>query len=124
MNNIRFSYLYRDAGNYKKWATVVFSNPDGLSVEVARTALADAFLQDGLFLARQIRIPETFLFDRGEASSDDHCFHELDSIEVSLEVANDAYSRSITQFIAEVEVEAKRGWLTFDPHEASQQLSD
>ena len=28
MNNVKFNYLYRDAGNYKKWAYVIFSNPD------------------------------------------------------------------------------------------------
>lgn len=121
MNNIKFSYLYRDAGNYKKWANVVFSNPDGLTVDAVKRVLMDAFLPDGLFIARQIQIPETFLFDQGEARSDDHCFHELDSIEGSLEVANDTHSRSIGQFTAEVEKEAKRGWLTFDPHDTSYQ---
>jgi hypothetical protein len=24
--NIRFEYLYRDAGNFKKWGEVIFSN--------------------------------------------------------------------------------------------------
>jgi hypothetical protein len=125
MGNIKFSYLYRDAGNYKKWADVVFSNPDGLAPEAVIKVLKDAFLQDGLFIARQIRIPEAFLFDQGDATSDDHCFHELGSVEASLEVPSDSYSRSIDQFIAEVEREAKRGWLAFDPHDSSlQQIFD
>lgn len=125
MQNIKFSYRYRDAGNYKKWADLVFSNPDGLTLEAVTKALKDAFLQDGLFIAHQVRIPETFLFDRGDATSDDHCFHELDSVEASLEVPNDAYSRSITQFIGEVNREAKRGWAAFDPHDAlPQRLSN
>jgi hypothetical protein len=117
MPNIKFSYLYRDAGNYKKWADVVFSNPDGLTLEAVTKALEDAFLQDGLFIAHQIRIPEVFLFDQGDASSDDHCFHEFDSVEASLEMPNDRYSRSITQLLAEINREAKRGWAAFDPHE-------
>jgi hypothetical protein len=123
--NIKFSYLYRDAGNYKKWAEVIFSNPDGLTVEVATKALKDAFLRDGLFIAHQVRIPRAFLFDQGAATSDDHCFHELDSVETSLEVPNDCYSRSMSEFISEVKREAKRGWMAFDPHASlPQQISD
>jgi hypothetical protein len=117
MRNIKFSYLYRDAGNYKKWADVVFSNPEGSTPETVAKALKDAFLQDGLFIAHQIRIPQAFLFDRGDATSDDHCFHELASVEASLDAPNDTYSRSITQFITEVKRETKRGWAAFDPHD-------
>jgi hypothetical protein len=121
MHSIKFSYLYRDAGNYKKWADVVFSNPDGLALEAVTKALKDAFLQDGLFIAHQIRIPGAFLFDQGDVSSDDHCFHELDSVEASFEVPNDGHSRSITEFIAEVNREAQRGWMAFDPHDRQPQ---
>lgn len=124
MRNLKFSYLYRDAGNYKKWADVVFSNPDGLAPEAVTKALKDAFLQDGLFIAHQIRIPETFLFNQQGATSDDHCFHELDSVEASVDVPNDPHSRSIAQFVAEVNREARRGWAAFDPHDRpAQQVS-
>ena len=125
MDNIKFSYLYRDSGNYKKWAEVIFSNPDGLPLEAVTKALEDAFLPDGLFIAHQIRIPEAFLFDQGDASSDDHCFHELDSVESTVEAPTDGHSRSISRFLAEVNKEAKRGWLTFDPHDRlPQKISD
>lgn len=30
---IKFSYLYRDAGNYKQYGSVVLDNPDNLSLE-------------------------------------------------------------------------------------------
>jgi hypothetical protein len=117
MHNIRFNYLYRDAGNYKKSASVVFSNPTGLVPKAAEKVLKDALTQDGLFVAHQIRIPDAFLFDQGGATSDDHCFHELDSVEASLRVPNDRHSRSISEFIDEVRIEAKRGWIVFDPHD-------
>ena len=121
MPNVKFSYLYRDTGNFKKWADVVFSNPDGVALETTTKALEDAFLQDGLFIARQVRVPEVFLFSRGDATSDDHCFHEFSAAEASLEEPTDVCSRSIAQFIAEVKREGKRGWTTFDPHDALQQ---
>lgn len=117
MPNIKFSYLYRDAGNYKKWADVVFSNQDEVALESVARSLKAAFLQDGLFIADQIRIPEAFLFDRGDTTSDDHCFHEFNSVEISPDDANDQYSRSIDEFIAEVNREATHGWIAFDPHD-------
>jgi hypothetical protein len=118
MSNIKFTYLYRDAGNYKKWAHIVFSNSDGLTLDSIANAMQAAFLQDGLFTAHQVRVPEVFLYSRGNATSDDHCFHEFSAVEASLEVPNDQHSRSIGQFIAEVNREAKRGWAAFDPHDA------
>ena len=32
-NNIKFNYLYRDAGNYKVYGSQIFSNPDRLNLE-------------------------------------------------------------------------------------------
>jgi hypothetical protein len=116
MKNLKFSYLYRDAGNYKKCGSVVFSNPDSLSPESVEKAVRKLLPQDGLFVASQIRIPECFLFANAYANSDDHCFHEFDQIQSTLELPNDCHNRSIGQFVKEIEQEAKRGWITFDPH--------
>ena len=33
MPNIKFSYLYRDAGNYKNYGEVIFANPDEMPIE-------------------------------------------------------------------------------------------
>jgi hypothetical protein len=117
MDNIQFNYLYRDGGNYKKWAEVVFTNPDGLSPEDITRTLRGCFLQDGLFVASQVHLPEVFLFAKGNATSDDHCFHEFDGVTVSTQSPKDDHTRSITEFLAEVKREAKRGWRAFDPHE-------
>ncbi|MGC2421273.1 MAG: hypothetical protein WA405_06440 [Candidatus Acidiferrales bacterium] len=116
MENIKFRYLYRDAGNYKNWANVIFRNPDRLVLESVTKALQHTFLEECLFIAHQIRIPEAFLFAKGDATSDDHCFHEFDAVEITLDSPNDRHSRSITQFIADVKKEANRGWMAFDPH--------
>ncbi|MGA2429480.1 MAG: hypothetical protein ABSH13_13355 [Candidatus Acidiferrum sp.] len=117
MENVKFNYLYRDAGNYKNWGEIVFSNPDRRSINAMTKALADAFLQDGIFVAHQIRVPEIFLFDTGDATSDDHCFHEFDAVESTLEHPTDRHRRSISEFVAEVESQAKRGWVPFAPDE-------
>lgn len=125
MANITFSYLYRDAGNYKKRNSVVFTNPEGLTLDSIAQALQNSFLQDGLFIAHQVRLPEIFLSTEGEASSDDHCFHEFDSVELSPKAPNDRYERTIGQFLLEVKDAGNRGWIAFDPHDRPiQQVSD
>jgi|SRR6267154_1864371 len=117
MNNIKFSYLYRDAGNYKKWADVIFSNPDGLTLGAITKTLRGNFLADGLFVAHQVRLPEVFLSAEEGVTEDDHCYHEFDAVEGSFKIPNDWHCRSITEFMAEVTGEAKRGWRAFDPHD-------
>jgi len=119
MQNVKFTYLYRDAGNYNKWGEVVFRNPEGLVPELITQVLREAFLQDGLFIAHQVRVPDVFLYVRGDATSDDHCYHEFDSVEATAETPNDQDSRSISQFLIEVKRQAVRGWVALDPHETS-----
>lgn len=120
MYNVKFIYLYRDGGNYKKWGHVIFRNPDELRCDFIRRALEKAFLQDGLFVAHQIRVPDAFLYARGEANSEDHCFHEFDRVELSPGTPNDQHGRSIKQFLAEVQMQTTSGWTAFDPHESVQ----
>lgn len=122
MDTIKFSYLYRDAGNYKNWAEVVFSNTDCLPVESIRKSLRDSFLRDGLFIAHQVRLPDAFFAIGRDVTSDDHCFHEFGAVAASLEIANDRHARSIGQFIAEVTREAARGWVAFEPYDMSRKV--
>ncbi len=115
MNNIEFRYLYRDAGNYKKFGIVVFANPEQLSPEALEMELRQVFWEDDLFIASQIRVPEVFLYSDGKPSSDDHCFHEFGGLLTTEETANDKHNRSIREFLAEVTREDQRGWKIFDP---------
>lgn len=117
MNNFKFIYLYRDAGNYKRWASIAFLNSDKSTMESVTETLDHSLIEGRLFIANQIRIPECFLYTEGNATSDDHCFHELDTIELTSDSPNDRYSRSIDQFLGEVASEAARGWVAFDPHD-------
>ncbi len=115
MDNIKFNYLYRDGSNYKKWADVIFPNPDRLQLSVASDAIRNVLWAEDLFLAHQIRVPEVFLFAKGDFSSDDHCFHEFYGVELSDQSPNDTYGRTASEFVAEVIREAKGGWQAFDP---------
>jgi hypothetical protein len=123
MPNICFNYLYRDAGNYKQWGAIIFSNPEEYTLQKTLTLLTSAFLPDGIFSARQVRIPELFMYSRGNATSDDHCFHEFYSIEFTTKPASDIHSRSIAEFLVEVSAAAHQGWDVFDPDVGLEQHS-
>jgi hypothetical protein len=114
MNNIRFSYLYRDGGNFKSWGEVIFSNSEDLTVDEIERILLNAFLPDKHFVASQVSIPEKFLFINGGFTRNDHCFHEFDCVEICREDPTDILKRSISDFLQEVVMESKRGWKAFD----------
>ena len=112
---IRFNYLYRDAGNFKSWGEIYFSNPDKLVLKSIDEQLRCAFDQEVFFIAHQISVPEIFLYKEGGLISNDHCFHEYDSVEL---VENKAFSldpRSMKLFIQVVENVAVSGWSAFNP---------
>lgn len=117
MNNVRFLYLYRDGSNYKKWSDVVFSNPDNFSVDLVAKRLSESFMEDGLFIAHQVRIPEVFLAADDQLMRDDHCFHEFAEVAATAEAPSDPQRRSIGEFVAEVVRESQRGWRAFDPRD-------
>jgi len=116
--NVRFNYLYRDGSNYKKWADVVFSNDAELSSDLINKNLKDCFLEDGQFIAHQIRIPEIFLALDDALTFDDHCYHEFDSAEITADIPTDVHNRSIKDFLSEVAKESRRGWRAFAPSQA------
>ena len=115
MANIRFNYLYRDGSNFKKWASVVFSNPDNFSIDEIEDSLRNNCLPDQLFIAHQIRVPQAFLFVEYPLTVDDHCFHEFYSVEATSDAADDTFDRSILSFLVEVHTESILGWVPFDP---------
>jgi hypothetical protein len=112
--NVEFRYLYRDGGNYKKRGSVIFSNREGLDIDLAAERLRQAFLPDGLFIAKQVRMPEVFLYKRGRFTDDDHCYHEFDELASTNKSANDRQLRSIQKFLDEAVAEARKGWQTLD----------
>lgn len=122
MDNIEFTYLYRDGGNNKKWGRIVFSNPQGANSGSLEKDLRPAFLQDGLFIASQIRVPDVFLYADGKFSFDDHCYHEFDAVRPTSKDADDVHRRTITEFLTEVTQQTELGWLAFDPYDSEGSL--
>lgn len=116
---IRFNYLYRDGGNYKKWNFIDFKNPEGMGLDEINRRLGNSFDMKCLFNAKQAGVPAIFLFDEDEYSvnADDHCFHEFDSVE-AVDASRediDLQDCTIGSFVKHVEECRKNGWKAFDP---------
>lgn len=133
--NIEFAYMYRDGGNNKNGGSVVFANPDGLSLTDLADRLAKAFDQQEYFIASQVGIPDVFLwgadadYDPEDSSTYpaegfgpgryviceemDHCWHEFAGVDETEAEPTD--TRSITQFVEAVERASGEGWKQFEP---------
>ncbi len=115
MNNIKFKYLYRDAGNYKNYGFRVFRNPDNLPLGEIEKEIKAAFLDGLYFISEQIGLPE--LFHDDYPTMDDVSFHEYDGSELSAEEVADSSVQTIKEFVDKVLQESAIGWKLFDPQE-------
>lgn len=76
--NTRFSYLYRDACNYKKFNDVVLSG-------IIKENQIESFLKDKLFfIPSEVGLPD---LQDDFFSVDDHIWHEFEKIELTEEPA-------------------------------------
>lgn len=97
--NIKFNYLYRDAGNYKNFNSIVFSNPNCHKPEEIKPDIRNNFIDNIYFEAKIIFIPELFFEDQ---NADDHEWHELIEIENTTDKMNDLHNRTIDTFIQDI----------------------
>jgi hypothetical protein len=129
VRNTEFSYMYRDASNYKKSGSVVLV---GVITPELEQRLKKTLDGGRLFIAGQVSVPEVFLWNaemdydshnppadlkKGEyvISDDDHCWHEFTGVFPSEDDVFDKDGRTIDQFVAAFESAAAEGWNVFDP---------
>lgn len=75
--NIKFSYLYRDAGNYKNYNNIIFSNPINISVEQLENCIRNSLIEGLWFDAINWRLPDLH-FEEYEWNTElDHNWHEF-----------------------------------------------
>lgn len=98
--NIVFEYLYRDAGNYKNWESVVFSNPNSFSVDTVRAGIRQAMSNAGYFDAPAVRLPDLHFPEFSAAL--DLPLHEFFDVSVTAQNPDDVYDRSIDELLAEI----------------------
>ena len=108
--NIRFTYIYRDASNYKQHGEAIFSNEKQLPVDEIEK-MVRACLSDGeYFIARQIHLEERF-FDA--LYDDDHPWHEFVRVETTDDPTFDPeyeHKRDIAEFLSNLENAHRAGW--------------
>jgi len=95
--NIRFEYLYRDAGNNKKWGDVVFLNESNVDLETLKTKLGLALISGEFFVAESSHLPKIGFDSKSDL---DHDWYEFDGLSTTSDAANDPLARDILQFVS------------------------
>lgn len=95
--SIRFEYLYRDAGNYKNWGEVVFSNTNNLDIQSLKTKLTKFLIDQEFFVAEDVAVPD--LHFEQDVIELDHDWHQFHSFEECKDQPTDAQKRDILDFI-------------------------
>lgn len=105
--NVRFVYLYRDAGNFKNWGEVVFANPRNIHADRV-AAMAEKVLRiDGFyFVASEVNVPDLRFPERN--GNLDHDWHEVHAFQATNDAPNDSQGRDVEAFI-ELLQRASRG---------------
>lgn len=98
--NIVFEYLYRDAGNYKNWESIVFSNPNFHSAETVRASIRQAMSNAEYFDAPAVRLPDLHFPEFNAAL--DLPLHEFFDVNVTDQNPDDQNGRSIDELLAEI----------------------
>lgn len=79
--NIKFSYLYRDGGNYKNFNEIIFANPTGRSKEEIEHILSKHLIDGRWFYCTEWNIPDIHFTEFQYDEEIDVDWHEFESIE-------------------------------------------
>jgi len=94
-NNIKFNYLYRDAGNYKEFSYVVFTNKDSKSLQEIELVIRKNLIEGEFFIPEKWNVPR--LSFENYSPELDHDYHKFESVEVTDE--NPTESIDISAFL-------------------------
>ncbi len=95
--NIRFEYLYRDAGNFKNWGELVFSNPHNINVNLLKTMVENVLIDQAYFVAFKADVHDLYFKEYNDQL--DHSWHEFHAVAQTEEANNDPLGRNIEEFI-------------------------
>lgn len=94
--NARFEYLYRDAGNYKLWGEVIFTNQKNINIDSLESQIKEMLIDGEFFIAGKSGLPK-LAFQKHDDELD-HDWNEFCFLEETAEPANDVLNRDITEF--------------------------
>ncbi len=84
--NIAFNYLYRDGANYKNFSSVIFENPDSISLDVLLKLIKPKLIDETWFYVHQWNLPDLHFAKWNNGP--DHTWHEFENIEYTSEAPN------------------------------------
>ncbi len=102
--NILFEYLYRDAGNNKKWGEVVFSNDAQIDLAALNNKIKNALIDGEFFIADKSCLPKIGFDKKNEL---DHEWYEFSKISLTRKISDDPLSRDISEFISALKESSK-----------------
>lgn len=96
---IRFNYLHRDSGNWKKFGSKLFSNPEQLTIEEIAQKIRQNLIDQEYFYPEQVGIKK-FKFHR---YLDDYSWYEFESVEI-LDITDPRNKKlySINEFLVQL----------------------
>jgi hypothetical protein len=97
-HNVRLCYTYRDAGNYKQFGSVIFSNPNGLTIDKRTNAVKEKLISGEFFCPEKWNIPLIYAYAFDPEL--DHGWFEFDNFELTTDTAND--KRTIDHSLKEI----------------------
>lgn len=98
MMNVKFEYLYRDAGNFKRWREIVFFNANNIGRDTLAALSSEALPLDSIyFLPYRVGVPSLHFEEQVEDL--DHDWHEIHSFELCDDLPNDLQMRDVELFI-------------------------
>lgn len=103
--SVRFSYIYRDASNYKGTGETIFAGSySDAEVDALVGRMRKAMSDGENFVASQVGVPSVFLWDSAgyAPDSDDHGWHEFSCIELVDREPTDSGGRTFAQFVDEM----------------------
>ncbi len=74
-NNIKFEYLYRDAGNYKQYGQVTLKNITNLNVTAATAIIRSKLIDSEFFYPEKVGVPKIEVYDFNDEI--DHEWYEF-----------------------------------------------
>jgi hypothetical protein len=95
--NVQFEYLYRDAGNNKKWGEVIVSNRNEYDAHYLMQKIVIALIDNEFFVADKVNIPD--LNFKQHIQHLDHDWHEFSNLVSTSSELTDQKNRDIIEII-------------------------
>ena len=96
---IRFNYLYRDSGNYKKFGSKLFSNPERIPIKDIEQKIRQNLIDQQYFYPDRVGIKK-FKFHQ---YLDDYSWYEFVSVEMVEKTDLQKKINSIGEFLFQLE---------------------